>query len=122
MLLQSLGAMTPLNHGRWNLVVQEPVGTMETWNQWILRTLEPVLLNLDWIIFSFVKFQSGYGPTVAALTSTDSVSANDYCGDDAIGYYEEYETADYRYVIISGAPSHEAEYDQEHANPNIRCK
>ena len=65
---------------------------------------------------------SGYGPTIAALTSTDSVETSSNCGDDAIGYYEEYVTDDARYVIVSGAPEHEAEFDQEKANPNTRCE
>ena len=38
------------------------------------------------------------------------------------GYYEEYVDGNYRYIIASGAPSHAAEYDQENANPNVRCK
>jgi len=64
---------------------------------------------------------TGYGSTIAALTSYDDVETlTDYCGDDAISYYEEYETSDYRYVIISGVPSHAAEYDQENPNPNTR--
>merc|ERR1711963_1086722 len=64
-----------------------------------------------------------YGPTVAALTTKNSVEPlDDYCGSDATGYYEEYVSGDTRYVIISGAPSHDAEYDQEHANPNTRCE
>ena len=37
------------------------------------------------------------------------------------GYYEEYVDGNYRYIIVSGAPSHAAEYDQDHANPNVRC-
>merc|ERR1712193_373321 len=50
-----------------------------------------------------------YGATIAALTSRDSVETSSNCGDDATGYYEEYVTSD-------------AEYDQEHANPNTRCE
>ena len=65
---------------------------------------------------------SGYGPTIAALTSTDSVETSSNCGDDATGYYEEYVTDNARYVIVSGAPKHEAEYNQEKANPNTRCE
>merc|ERR1711860_396764 len=57
-----------------------------------------------------------YGATIAALTSRDSVETSSNCGDDASGYYEEYVTDDARYVIVSGAPEHDAEYDQEHAN------
>merc|ERR1711983_477571 len=63
-----------------------------------------------------------YGATIAALTSRDSVETSSNCGDGATGYYEEYVDGDTRYVIISGAPSHDAEYDQEHANPNTRCE
>ena len=63
-----------------------------------------------------------YGPTIAALTTTSDVEANSNCGDDASGYYEVYETDDYRYVIVSGAPTHPAEYDQETTNPNERCE
>jgi len=63
-----------------------------------------------------------YGATIAALTSRDSVETSSNCGDDASGYYEEYVTDDARYVIVSGAPEHDAEYDQEHANPNTRCE
>merc|ERR1739836_54703 len=63
-----------------------------------------------------------YGATIAALTSTSSVETSSNCGDAATGYYEEYVTADARYVIVSGAPAHAAEYDQDHANPNVRCE
>ena len=44
-------------------------------------------------------FQDVYGSIVAALTTTSDVASNDDCGDDAEGYYEEYLTDDYRYVI-----------------------
>merc|ERR1711963_1316198 len=64
----------------------------------------------------------GYGPTIAALTSISSVETGSNCGSDAEGYYEEYVTDEYRYVIVSGAPSHEAEYDQTKPNPNVRCE
>merc|ERR1719414_1985177 len=63
-----------------------------------------------------------YGPTIAALTSTSGVETSSNCGDNAMGYYEEYVTGDARYVIVSGAPDHEAEFDQDHANPNVRCE
>merc|ERR1739844_73665 len=63
-----------------------------------------------------------YGATIAALTSRDSVETSSNCGDDASGYYEEYVTDDARYVIVSGAPAHDAEYDQAHVNPNTRCE
>ena len=56
------------------------------------------------------------------MTSTSSVETSSNCGDAATGYYEEYVTADARYVIVSGAPAHAAEYDQDHANPNVRCE
>merc|ERR1719412_2444101 len=57
---------------------------------------------------------TGYGPSIAALTSYDDVeSQSNYCGNNAVSYYEEYVTNDYRYVIISGAPNHAAEYAQE---------
>merc|ERR1712241_1516068 len=55
-----------------------------------------------------------YGATIAALTSTSSVETSSNCGNAATGYYEEYVTADARYVIVSGAPAHAAEYDQDH--------
>jgi len=63
-----------------------------------------------------------YGAQVAALTSTSSVSANSDCGDNAEGYFEEYVTGDTKYIIVSGAPNHAAEYGQVHANPNTRCE
>jgi len=50
------------------------------------------------------------------------VETSSNCGDDATGYYEEYVTDDARYVIVSGAPAHDAEYDQAHVNPNTRCE
>jgi len=64
----------------------------------------------------------GYGPTLAASPSTDSVSSNGNCGDAAESYFEDYVSGNYRYVIASGVPSHPAEYNQEHANPNVRCE
>lgn len=64
----------------------------------------------------------GYGATIAANPPTDSITTQtDYCGDSATGYYEEYVSGSVRYVIVSGAPSHAAEYDQDVSNPNIRC-
>ena len=59
---------------------------------------------------------------VIGSSSTSSPTANSYCGDDAIGYTEVCEDDEYRYIISSGAPDHEAEYDQVKANPNTRCK
>ena len=56
------------------------------------------------------------------MTSTSGVETGSNCGSAAVGYYEEYVTGDSRYVIVSGAPSHDAEYDQVHANPNTRCE
>merc|ERR550532_323533 len=66
----------------------------------------------------------GYGASLASgsLSSSAGASANSDCGDDAEGYYEEYVDGNYRYIIVSGAPSHAAEYDQDHANPNVRCE
>merc|ERR1719507_2464331 len=65
-----------------------------------------------------------YGASLASgsLSSSAGASANSDCGDDAEGYYEEYVDGNYRYIIVSGAPSHAAEYDQDHANPNVRCE
>merc|ERR1712122_45445 len=60
--------------------------------------------------------------TSGYVFTTDDVETSSTCGDDATGYYEEYVTDDARYVIVSGAPSHEAEYDQEMANPDTRCE
>merc|ERR1712004_703758 len=51
-----------------------------------------------------------YGASIAALTSTSDVETSSNCGDDAT------------YVIVSGAPAHDAEYDQAHVNPNTRCE
>ena len=59
---------------------------------------------------------------VIGSSSTSSPSANSYCGDDAIGYTEVCEADGYRYIISSGSPDHEAEYDQIKPNPNTRCK
>ena len=59
---------------------------------------------------------------VIGSSSTTSPSANSYCGDDAIGYTEVCEADGYRYIISSGSPDHEAEYDQIKPNPNTRCK
>jgi len=64
-----------------------------------------------------------HGAHVASLTSTSSVASNDNCGDAAEGYYEEYITGDTRYVIVSGAPDHPAEYDEPNGGtPNERCE
>merc|ERR1712062_831238 len=50
------------------------------------------------------------------------VSANTYCGDDAEGYMEVCSDGDYNYILVSGAPDHDAEYDQVITNPNERCE
>jgi len=64
-----------------------------------------------------------HGAHVASLTSTSSIVSNDNCGDAAEGYYEEYITGDARYVIVSGAPDHPAEYDEPNGGtPNERCE
>jgi len=51
-----------------------------------------------------------------------AVSANTYCGDDAEGYMEVCSDGDYNYILVSGAPDHDAEYDQVITNPNERCE
>merc|ERR1719414_2743275 len=51
-----------------------------------------------------------------------AVSANTYCGDDAEGYMEVCSDGDYNYILVSGAPDHDAEYDQVLTNPNERCE
>merc|ERR1719323_1510194 len=66
--------------------------------------------------------EATYGSVIAQQNPTDSVASNSNCGDAAEGYYEEYTTADTRYIVASGAPSHAAEYNQDHANPNTRCE
>ena len=58
----------------------------------------------------------------AMSASGESVASNTCCGDDAVGYMAVCEDGDYNYILASGAPDHEAEYDQENANPNTRCK
>merc|ERR1711935_1270673 len=63
-----------------------------------------------------------YGSVIAETNPGDAVASNSNCGDDAEGYYEEYTADDTRYIVVSGAPSHAAEYDQDHANPNTRCE
>merc|ERR1719328_315223 len=65
---------------------------------------------------------STYGSLIAEQNPTDAVTANSDCGDNAESYYEEYTTADTRYIVTSGAPSHAAEYDEEKDNPNSRCE
>lgn len=63
--------------------------------------------------------------TVKALIDTatcDEISSNSNCGGDAAGYYHSFEYDGNRIVISSGAPDHDAEYDQVTANPNSRCK
>merc|ERR1719362_433880 len=75
-------------------------------------------------ITTTVASVEGYGTSLAdgSLASSVGASANSNCGDNAEGYYEEYIDGNYRYIIVSGAPSHAAEYDQDHANPNVRCE
>ena len=53
-----------------------------------------------------------------------SVSTLSYCGSasQAYAYYETFAYKTFRVVIISGVPSHNAEYSQTQANPNVRCK
>ena len=63
--------------------------------------------------------------TVTALIDTgtcEEISSNSNCGDEATGYYYTFEYEGSRIVISSGAPDHDAEYDQLSANPNSRCK
>ena len=63
--------------------------------------------------------------TVAALIDAgtcEEISSNSNCGDEATGYYHTFEYQGSRIVISSGAPDHDAEYNQLSANPNSRCK
>ena len=75
-------------------------------------------------IFSNKLFQgtTSYCDEVTSSNPNDAVSANEYCGDDAVGFAETCEANGYRYYITSATPSHQAEYDQVMANPNSRCK
>ena len=86
----------------------------------------------DYVLFWEAKIKDDWFPIITLFqslcdevvgsSSTSSPSANSYCGDDAIGYTEVCEADGYRYFISSGSPDHEAEYGQEKANPNTRCK
>ena len=69
-----------------------------------------------------ILFQSTFCSDVISDDGSTAVSANTYCGDDAEGYMEVCEDGDYYYILISGAPDHDAEYDQVITNPNERCK
>ena len=69
-----------------------------------------------------ILFQSTFCSDVMSDDGKTAVSANTYCGDDAEGYMEVCEDGDYNYILISGAPDHDAEYDQVKTNPNERCK
>ena len=66
-------------------------------------------------------FQS-YCDEVINTHSPSPVSSNSNCGNDAVGYFEMCEANGFRYVITSGAPKHQAEFGQQHANPNKRCE
>lgn len=66
-----------------------------------------------------------YTEAVKALIdagSCPSVVTGSNCGDDAVGYYNEFVYNAERVIISSGAPDHEAEHDAENANPNVRCE
>ena len=63
--------------------------------------------------------------TVKALIDAgtcEEISSNSNCGDEATGYFQTFEYNGNRIVISSGAPDHDAEYDQTKPNPNSRCK
>ena len=63
--------------------------------------------------------------TVKALIDAgtcEEISSNSNCGDDATGYYQTFEYNGNRIVVSSGAPDHDAEYDQTKPNPNSRCR
>jgi len=51
-----------------------------------------------------------------------SVTASSVCGDDAAGYYNQFEYNGMLVVVSSGAPDHPAEHDQLVSNPNTRCE
>ena len=63
-----------------------------------------------------------YGPDLVNYAQGESISANSNCRTAARGYFEEYVSGDYRYILISGAPNHVAECGQALPNPNSRCK
>ena len=85
--------------------------------------MRPILILLGLQAALAVDYIRPFGPEISTNLPTDDVETlTDYCGDDAESYYEAYETKKYRFVIISGVPSHDAEYGQVKANPNTRCK
>ena len=68
-----------------------------------------------------------FDPDADALAQSQTgecakISRTDYCGVQGYSYYSEFENGDYRFVVISGIPSHPAEFNQTHVNPNVRCK
>ena len=60
--------------------------------------------------------------TLIDAGTCEEVSSNSNCGDEAAGYYGTFEYNGNRIVVSSGAPDHDAEYDQTKPNPNSRCK
>ncbi len=71
-----------------------------------------------------------FDPNADALAAAESgepcrpppKDSNGYCGDDAYSYYSEFILDEDRFVVISGAPDHPAEFNQSQVNPNTRCK
>ncbi len=52
----------------------------------------------------------------------DDVSTlKNYCGTSGTSHYSEYDDGIYKWIAISGIPSHDAENDAEEPNPNTRC-
>lgn len=52
----------------------------------------------------------------------NTVTTGSLCGDDGTSYYNVFEYNNYRVLISSGIPNHDAENDAIHANPNVRCE
>ena len=81
----------------------------------------------------FLRFKNAsidifqYAVKVKALIDAGTcatVSTQTICGNSSksYAYYETFVYKTYRVVIISGVPSHDAEYGQTQVNPNSRCK
>jgi 6-phosphogluconate dehydrogenase len=91
----------------------------------LVVTMAKIVFLLFWGVFATVGAQNMVSPYARKLKNqapTDEAECNGVIGSDGTSYYEATVVNGIRYLVMSGIPSHDAEYDQIKANPNTRCK
>lgn len=75
-------------------------------------------------IFVITQYATKVKALIDAGTCQPVSTTTTLCGSNSTAYshYETFIYGNYRVVIVSGVPNHNAEYNQTSVNPNTRCK